>query len=150
MAGKSLKIGQIRQLSTELRDIPEDGVLPDWTHLSLADRFAIALQLVPAAQRESVLGKSGKQLARYGEGTELPLAVVAALARETELPIDFIVTGRPLMRRPPVIYVTPGHHPSYSDDDVPVRKLAFQVSAGKGATLLDDAATFMRFPRSIL
>lgn len=53
-------------------------------------------------------------------------------------------------RRAPVIYITPGNHPSATDADVPVRKLAFRVSAGTGEVMLDDEASFLRFPRSQL
>jgi Peptidase S24-like len=144
-----LKIGGIRQLSEELRGLPASAMLPDWTHLTFADRFSVALQLIPAAEREAALSKSAKQLSRYSEGTEAPMLVVAALARHAELPLDFIVGGRAMPRTAPLIYIDPLAR-SATDNDVPVRKLAFQVSAGTGTLMIDDAASFMRFPRSQL
>src|SRR5262245_33965388 len=141
---KPLKIGEIRRLAEELRDVlPETG-LPNWTHLSLPARFAVVLQLVPEDRREA-LGKSSKQLSRYGRGAEIPALVVAALAREAEIPLDFIVSGRPMPRRAPVIYLNSGDPTPSTSDDVPLRRLAFRASAGTGAPALDDTPSFMGF-----
>jgi len=119
--------------------------------MSPGERFAIAVQLLPAAERESLLGKSSKQLGRYAAGSEIPLLVVAALAAATEIPLDWIVTGRAMERKPPLIYVDPTapRHPS-NDDDIAIQKLAFRASAGRGTLAVDEAADYMRFPRAIL
>lgn len=149
MGKKRLEIKQIRALSQEVVRVPTGGQLPDLSRVTIGDRFAVALRLVPEAHRAALLGKSVQQVRRYEQGSEIPLTVVAALAAETEIPLDWIVTGHAMPRRPPLVYVTP-LQPSADGEDVPVQKLAFRASAGNGALALDEAAAHMRFPRAIL
>ena len=129
--------------------------MPDWSELSIGDRFAIALRLIPSDQREKVLGKSAAHARRYEQGTDIPLTVVAALAAEAEIPLDWIVAGKAMMRRA-------GHLESgavlgfreeigdFSSEDVPVQKLALKAAAGHGALILDESADHIRFPRMLL
>lgn len=147
--GKRLEIGQIRQLVAELQALPDGAALPDWTDMSLGSRFAVALRLIPVEQREKLLGKSHKQLERYGGGAEIPIMVMAALGAKTELPIDWLTTGRPMARKPPLIYVVPGAH-DVVGADVPLQKLAFRPAAGRGTLVMDEGAEWTRFPRAVL
>jgi Peptidase S24-like len=134
-----------------IRDLPDGAELPDLSELSLADRFGVALQLVPTDRREAVLGRSAKQLARYSHGTELPLIVVDALARETHLPLAYIVSGRPMARDGDASSAAFTVDRLSTNDDVALPKLAFAVSAGMGAVVIDPPETeFMHFPRSQL
>jgi hypothetical protein len=146
---KSLEIKQIRSYVDRLMALPDGAPMPDWSELSIGDRFEIALRLVPADQREELLGKSAEHVRRYSRGVDIPLTVVAALAAETEIPLDWIVTGRAMMRLAPVVYVTPTQ-PRGDTDDIALQKLAFRPSAGHGTPAIDDSAEYVRFPRAIL
>lgn len=153
-----LDIKQIRAFTEKLRDLPDEAPMPDWSNLSVGDRYAIALRLIPSDQHTQLLGKSEGHLRRYERGLDIPLTVVAALAAEAEIPLDWIVSGKAMLRR--------GAHldsgsvlgmreeasavPYTSAEDVPVQKLAFKVAAGHGSLILDDAADHVRFPRAIL
>jgi hypothetical protein len=66
--------------------------------LSVGDRFAIALRLVPTEERPRVLRKSAAHARRYEQGTDIPLSVVSALSKETEIPMEWISTGRAMPR----------------------------------------------------
>jgi len=144
-----LKIGQIREFVDRLRGLPAGAALPDWSSLSMGERFAIALRLVPEARREAELEKSRKQLDRYAAGAEIPTMVLAKLAALTELPLDWIITGRAMSRKAPLVYGT-AEQLLQADVDVPLQKLAFKPSAGRGQIALDDEATYVRFPRAII
>jgi SOS-response transcriptional repressor LexA len=133
----------------ELQALPVQAPLPDWSHLSLGDRFAIALRLLPASRWQAELGKSKKQLDRYAAGSEIPMLVAAALARAAELPIDWIVSGRAMERKPPVVYVS-ADHPLSEGEDIALPKLAFRASAGRGTLTINEAAGHLRFPRAVL
>jgi hypothetical protein len=146
---KKLNIAQIRDRVGRLLHLPDGAPLPDFSDLTVGDRFAILLRLVPDDQWEQLLGRSKNHIRKYESGTEIPLTVVAALAAETEVPLDWIVLGSAMDRRPPLVYVSVDR-PAADPDDVPIQKLAFKVSAGNGAILLDDAAEYVRFPRFIL
>lgn len=123
--------------------------MPDWSHLSIGDRFGIVRRLIPAEQREALLGKSDSHVRRYEQGLDIPLTVVAALAAETEIPLDWIVSGKAMDRKPPLVRITP-EQPQADPDDVPVQKLAFKVAAGRGSLILNELADHVRFPRAIL
>lgn len=90
-----LNIKEIRRRAELLRSLPNGSELPDWTDLSYSDRIAIIMRLLPPDQREVLLGRSQKQLDRYAAGGGMPFSVAAALAIETEIPLDWIATGRP-------------------------------------------------------
>ncbi|WP_182915325.1 S24 family peptidase [Rhodopseudomonas palustris] len=143
---KSLNIKQIRSFVEQLEALPDGASLPDWSELSVGDRFAICLRLIPQRKREALLGKSEPQIRRYEAGLDIPLTVVAALAVETEIPLDWIASGRPMQRRLPASVAAVG---STDGEDLPVRKLAFKVD-DSGALTLDDAAGQVQFPRAIL
>lgn len=145
---KSLDIRQIRAFVDELTAAPDDAPLPDWSHLTIGDRFAIAVRLVPP-ERLPVLGKSEGHIRRYEQGVDIPLTVVAALAAETKIPLEWIVSGRATDRRPPLVMITP-EQPAADLDDVPLQKLSFKVAAGRGSLILDELADYVRFPRAIL
>jgi hypothetical protein len=136
-----LNIKEIRRRTEELRGCLARGQLPDWSDMPHWQRFAVVLRLLPIEQRALLLGKSDKQLQRYEAGVEMPFPVVAALAVETEIPLDWIATGRP-----------PGVGPTtiFSDDEVLVQKLTWRASAGHGSLILDERADGIYFPRVIL
>lgn len=144
---KRLEIKQIRSFVEKLQALPDAAPMPDWSELSIGDRFGIALRLVPADQRTQLLGKSESHIKRYEQGVDIPLTVVAALAAETEIPLEWIVSGKTMDRRPQ-LYAIPGNHDRL--DDVPVQKLAFKMAAGPGALMLDDSAEYVRLPRAAL
>lgn len=150
-ANKRLEIKQIRSLVRELENLPAGAALPDWTGISLGDRVAIVAQLIPTeAARDEVMGRrSSFALTRYRAGAEIPAVVVAALAAETELPLQWIITGQPMERLAPLVRIAP-EEPQADSDDVPIQKLAFKVSAGSGNLVLDENAEYVRFPRAIL
>lgn len=147
---KRLEIKQIRLFAKQLRDLPDGARMPDWAELSVGDRLAIVAQLIPDHQRDEVMGKkSAFALGRWRSGTQIPVNVVAAVAAETEIPMEWIVTGHAMDRRPPLVYVSP-ESAKADMDDVPVQKLAFKAAAGRGTPILDDLAEHIRFPRAIL
>lgn len=147
---KRLGIKQIREFVDQIAVLPAGAALPDLSHLSIGERFAIALRLIPAAQREATLKRSPQQIARYESGTEIPLTSVAALAAAAEIPLKWIVTGRAMERKPPLVYVDAARPVAAGADEVPVQKLAFRASAGSGALAIDEAAGHLRFPRLVL
>lgn len=147
---KRLEIKQIRAFVEKLQGQPDGAPMPDWSDLSIGDRFAIALRLIPADQREKLLGKSESHLKRYESGTDIPLTVVAALAAETEIPLAWIVSGKAMDRLPPLVRITPDQPNNEYADDVAVQKLAFKVAAGRGALMLDDTQKYHSVPRFIL
>jgi phage repressor protein C with HTH and peptisase S24 domain len=146
---KSLNIKQIRAFVEALEALPDGAPMPDWSDISIGDRFAVCLRLIPQHQREALLGKSDSHLRRYEKGLDIPLTVVAALAAETEIPLNWIVSGHAMDRKAPLVRITP-EQPIADSEDVPVQKLAFKASAGNGSLMLDDAANYVRFPRAIL
>lgn len=150
-AHKRLEIKQLRSFLRELEELPDGAALPDWSGISLGDRVAIVAQLIPdEAARDEVMGRrSTFSLSRYRAGAEIPTTVVAALAAETELPLQWIVTGKPMEALPPVVYVTPDH-PAADAEDVPIQKLAFKAAAGRGSLVIDEQAEYVRFPRFTL
>lgn len=148
-AKKRLELKQIRVFVEKLLAQPDGAPMPDWSELSIGDRFAIVRRLVPADQREEVTGKSDSQHQRYEQGMDIPLTVVAALAAETEIPLEWIVSGKAMDRRPPLVYVSP-EQPQADAEDVAIQKLAFKASAGSGAMVLQEIAEHVRFPRAIL
>lgn len=149
-AGKRrLELKQIRVLVEELEGLPDGAPMPDWSHLSVGDRLAVARRLVPNDAIEGLTGKSDSQLQRYEIAPTIPLNSVAALAAETEIPLEWLVTGRPMERKPQLVRGTPDQ-PKADADDVPVQKLAFKAAAGHGALIIDDAAEFVRIPRFVL
>ncbi len=149
-AGKRrLELKQIRVLVEELLALPEGAPMPDWSHLSVGDRLAVARRLVPNDAIEDLTGKSDSQLQRYEIAPTIPLNSVAALAAETEIPLDWFVTGRAMDRKPPLVVITPDA-PQADLEDVPIQKLAFKAAAGSGAIMLDDRAQHVRFPRDTL
>jgi phage repressor protein C with HTH and peptisase S24 domain len=85
------------------------------------------------------LGKSETQLRRYETGSEIPFTVIATLAREAELPIEWLATGEPGDGEPTAFL-----------EDIAVQKLAFTASAGSGSLAIDDHAAKLPFPRSVL
>ncbi|MFT3942079.1 S24 family peptidase [Rhodopseudomonas sp.] len=146
---KSLEIRQIRSFVEQLENLPDGASLPDWSDLTVGDRFAIVVRLIPQAEREDLLGKSEGHVRRYERGVDIPLTVVAALAAATEIPLEWIVSGRAMERKPPLVYVTPERQRS-DPDDVKLQKLAFKASAGDGALVIDEDAEYVGFPREIL
>lgn len=146
---KSLEIRQIRSFVEQLENLPDGAAMPDWSDLTIGDRFAIAVRLVPQGDREALLGKSEGHVRRYERGVDIPLTVVAALAAATEIPLEWIVSGRPMERRPPLVFVTPDR-PAADPDDVKLQKLAFKASAGGGSLVIDEDAEYVGFPREIL
>lgn len=144
---KSLDIRQIRTYVEKLREQPDGAPMPDWSGLSVGDRFAIALRLIPSDQQPQLLGKSDGHIRRYERGLDIPLTVVAALAAETEIPMEWIVSGKAMDRLPPLIRIVPGNHDM---TDVAVQKLAFKAAAGSGALMLDDSAAHHYVPRFML
>ena len=120
--------------------------MPDWSHLSIGDRLAVARRLVPSDAIEGLTGKSDSQLQRYEIAPTIPLNSVAALAAETEIPLDWFVSGRAMDRKPPLVRITPDA-PQADPEDVPIQKLAFKAAAGHGALVVDDQAEHVRFPR---
>lgn len=149
-AGKRrLELKQIRVLVEELEALPDGAPMPDWSHLSVGDRLAVARRLVPNDAIEGLTGKSDSQLQRYEIAPTIPLNSVAALAAETEIPLEWLVTGRPMERKPPLVRTTPDA-PQADPEDVPIQKLAIKAAAGTGAIMLDDQALYVRFPRAIL
>lgn len=123
--------------------------MPEWSNLTIGDRFAIAVRLVPKEGWEDLLGKAAGHARRYEQGVDIPLTAIAALAAETEIPVDWFVSGRAMDRRPPLVRITPDN-PQADPDDVPIQKLAFKAAAGRGALILDELADHVRFPRAIL
>lgn len=146
---KLLGIKQIREYAERLLAVPSGAAMPDWSDLTIGDRFAIALRLVPGAHWEQLLGKVDAQLRRYEKGVDIPFTVIAALAAETEIPMEWFVSGRAMDRQPPLVRISPDA-PQADPEDVPIQKLAFKVSAGSGNLMLDDKAEHVRFPRAIL
>jgi SOS-response transcriptional repressor LexA len=144
---KRLDIKQIRSFVEKLQALPDGAPMPDWSELSIGDRFGITLRLVPPDQRVHLLGKSESHIKRYEQGVDIPLTVVAALSAETEIPVDWIASGKAMERQPPLIHAVPGNH---DVESVPVQKLAFKMAAGHGALMLDDAAEHVQFPRLVL
>jgi phage repressor protein C with HTH and peptisase S24 domain len=145
---KRLGIRQIREYVDLLESLPDGAALPDWSRLTIGDRFGITLRLVPAAQREQLLGKSASTYSRYEQGMDIPLTVVATLSAETEIPLDWIVSGRAMDRRTQPADAAPDIARS-DGDDVPIQKLAFKAAAG-GALMLDDGSSYVNFPRVVL
>lgn len=124
--------------------------MPDMSELTVGDRLHIAALLIPKDQRDEVMGvKSEYALARYRTGTAIPLDVVAAIAAETEIPLQWFVSGKAMERLAPLVHISP-ESPQADSDDVPLQKLAFKVAAGRGALILDESADHVRFPRAIL
>lgn len=145
---KRLDIKQIRAFVTELELLPDGAPLPDWSHLTVNDRFAIARRFVPREHLEELLGKSDSQIQRYEQGFDIPLSVVAALAAETQIPLEWIVTGRLTDDEPRDIGPQAGQ--IAEQEDVALQKLAFKVSAGGGSLVVDDDASYVRFPTAVL
>lgn len=145
---KRLEIKQIRSFVEKLQALPDGAPMPDWSDISIGDRFAIAYRLIPQDDRDRVLGRSAAHAKRYEQGTDIPISVVARLAIETEIPVDWIVTGKAMARLAPLIYVVPGNHDIVAD--IPVQRLAFKVAAGRGEMILDESADYMRVPETIL
>lgn len=139
---KRLNVKEVRAYVAELESLPDDAPLPDWSHLTINDRFAIARRFVPREHLEGLLGKSDSQVQRYEQGLDIPLSVVAAMAAETEIPLEWMVTGRSMDR-----LSSSAHADAF---DVPVQKLAFKVSAGGGSLIVDEEASYIRFPRAVL
>lgn len=138
-AGKRrLGLKEIRLLVDELAALPEGHPMPDWSHLSIGDRLAIARRLLPSHWMEGLTGKSDSQLQRYELAPAIPLTSVIALAAETQIPVQWFVTGNSMDRL------------LMSGDDVALQKLAFKVAAGRGSLILDELADHVRFPRAIL
>jgi phage repressor protein C with HTH and peptisase S24 domain len=144
---KRLNIRHIRELVEKVAALPNGAALPDLSDVTVGDRFAIGLRLIPRDLREHLLGKSDEQLRRYEAGADIPLPVIAALSAEAELPLDWFVTGRAMERRPPLIYVSSNQRPA---DDVPLQKMSFRVAAGTGLELYDEPGNLVHFPRAIL
>ncbi|WP_141381824.1 S24 family peptidase [Nitrobacter winogradskyi] len=145
-----LSAKQIREFSKVLMEVPDHAALPDWTHLTVGDRLAIVSTLIPAEQLENLMGSGARYaISRYRTGAKVPVDAVAALAAETMLPVDWIVSGRAQARQPPLVRITPDN-PQADPDDVPIQKLAFKAAAGRGALILDELADHVRFPRAIL
>ncbi|ETR79286.1 transcriptional regulator [Afipia sp. P52-10] len=143
---KHLSIKQIRAFVDKLRALSDSAPLPDWSDTTtIGDRFAIALRLIPPTQWADLLGKSEVHLRRYENGVDIPLTVVAALAAETEIPLDWIVSGRSVERRSAVDQLD-----DERGEDVPVQKLSFKAAAGPGALIMNEHAEHIRFPRAIL
>lgn len=147
--GRRLSATEVRAAAHEIRALPTGATLPNWSDLSLGSRFAVLLQLVPADDVVATFGMPMKKLNRYRSEIRPTPDLLARLAAKTEMPLDWIISGRPMERRPPVIYIDPSER-SATDNDIPIRKLAFRVSAGTGSPVIDDSASFTRFPRSIL
>ena len=154
-----LDIKQIRSFAKKLLELPDGAPMPGWPELTIGDRLSIVAQLIPEAQRDEVMGvKSSFALPRYRSGTDIPITLVAALAAETEIPLTWIVTGKPMMRRPEHLESEevlgfneePAPLAGIGAEDVAIQKLAFKVAAGRGALILDEAADHIRFPRAIL
>lgn len=143
---KRLEIKQIRAFVEKLAGLPEGAPMPDWSDLSIGDRFAVVIRLVPADQREQLTGRSDSQHQRYERGGDIPLTVVAALAAETEIPLQWIVSGKAMDRKAPLIHISPDN-PTAESEDVPIQKLAFKAAAGRGSLVLDEQAEYVRFPR---
>ncbi len=149
-AGKRrLELKQIRGLVEQLLALPDGAPMPDWSNLSIGDRLAVARRLVSTGIIEEVTGKSDSQLQRYEIAPTIPLTSVAALAAETQIPVQWFVTGNAMDRKAPLVRITPDA-PQADPDDVPVQKLAFKAAAGRGALILDELADHIRFPRAIL
>lgn len=123
--------------------------MPDWSHLSISDRFSIALRLVPTEHWEGLLDREMTQVRRYESGTEIPLTVMAALAAETAIPMEWFVTGRGMDRKAPLVRITPDQ-PHGDAEDVAIQKLSFRAAAGRGELILDETASYVRVPRFIL
>lgn len=138
-AHKRLEIRQIRQRLEALQRRGDGGPLPDWSDLTLPQRFSIALRMLPLDLKESLLGKSGTQLRRYEAGAEIPFAVVAALATETQLPLQWLATGR-----------AASDMDIWPSDEVAIQKLAFTASAGSGSLNVDDHAEHLPLARIVL
>src|SRR5687768_12535918 len=64
-AGKRLKIKDVKGHFEELSRLPSDAMLPDLSHLTIGNRFAIALRFIAPQMREVLLSKSRKQIDRY-------------------------------------------------------------------------------------
>jgi len=140
---KRLDIKDARRLADELRKCLQKGELPDWSDLSHQQRFSVVYRLLPQDQRSELLGRSDKTLQRYltSSEAEIPFPVVAALSVETEIPLDWIATGRLPQTGPATIIST---------EEVAVQKLAWRASAGHGSLVVDDYAESIFFPRVIL
>lgn len=82
---------------------------------------------------------------RYKDDSDVPLAVVAALAAETEIPIEWIATGRAMDRGATL----PNLDERGDALDLSVRKLLFKID-GNGDLVLDGNAPRVRMPRHIL
>jgi len=141
---KRLGIKQIREFVELLRGLPDGAPMPDWSDLTIGDRFAIALRLIPAEHWEQLLGKVEGHLRRYENGVDIPLTVITALAAETEIPLDWFAYGKPIDRYPTLScgQSEAGGHG--------IKKLAFKVSAGNGETVLDENASHVHFPGWLL
>lgn len=142
---KRLDIREIRVRYERLLTLPDGAPMPDFSDLTVTDRFRVALRFVPTDQWEQLLGKSMSRIRGYEQGKLIPLPSMAALAAETEFPLDWLVTGRAQERRPPLV---PGQLEEL--EDVPLQKLAFRPAAGHGTLVLDEQADYVRFPRAIL
>lgn len=145
MRTKKLDIRQVRERVAFLTQLKDDEELPDWSDLTIGDRFAIAFRLLPVDERDRVLGKSAGHARRYEQGVDIPLTVIAALAAETDLPMEWFATGKAMHRL--------GEKLSVSDElsaDVPVQRLAFKAAAGKGELIMDQAASRVNFPRFLI
>jgi phage repressor protein C with HTH and peptisase S24 domain len=97
------------------------------------------------------LGKSAAHARRYEQGTDIPLSVVSALSKETEIPMEWISTGRTMPRAgAATARDETAAYLAQSDFDVPVQKLTLKPAAGRGALMLDESAEHIRFPKMIL
>ena len=146
---KRIGIKQIREYVELLESLSDGAPMPDWSDLSIGARFGIGLRLIPPGQREPLLGKSPSTTSRYEQGLDIPLTVMAALATETQIPIEWYVSGRAMDRHAPPVHVPSETQPSDSDD-VALQKLAFKAAAGDGALMVDERTTRVRFPRFVL
>ncbi|WP_430715341.1 S24 family peptidase [Rhodopseudomonas pseudopalustris] len=153
---RRLKYTDVKARLDDLRDVPLGGELPDWSALTIGNRFAVALRLIPKELRESALQRSGKQIDRYEsadtddpKAPKIPDQVLAALAAHAKLPASWLADGQAVDRMPPVTSGTTDELLA-PDGDVPLQKLAFKVSAGHGALTIDESSHYVRFPRAIL
>ncbi len=153
---RRLKYNDVKGLLETLREVPLGGLLPDWSSLTVGNRFAVALRLIPKELREGTLKKSGKQIDRYEsadasdlKAPKIPDQVLVDLAAYARLPVSWLTSGQPAERLAPR-GADDDDEQLEPDGDVPLQKLAFKVSAGHGELTIDESSRHVRFPRGIL
>jgi SOS-response transcriptional repressor LexA len=120
--------------------------LPNSCDLSLQERLVFAWLVLIFEHEdneiEELIGRSIKQFWRYVEGQDVPLKILLRICEVTDIPESYLVLGQ---------------HPDADkfvqkegQETVFVRLLAFQASAGSGASIRDDEERTVPFANESL